>query len=40
MLDDKTVDVSASVLANIMLDFIRVNDSNVKLTPKSVFRKE
>ena len=39
-LDDKTLDVSASVLANIMLDFIRANDSNAKLTPKSVFKKE
>jgi len=39
-LDDETLSASASVLANMMLDFIRVNDSNIKLTPKSVFKKE
>ena len=38
-LDDKTLDVSASVLANMMLDFIRANDTE-DLTPKSVFKKE
>ena len=40
MLDDETLTASASVLANMMLDFIRATDSNAKLTPKSVFKKE
>ena len=38
-LDDETLGVSASVLANMMLDFVRVNGTE-KLTPKSVFKKE
>ena len=38
-LDDETLDVSASVLANMMLDFVRANGTE-NLTPKSVFKKE
>lgn len=38
-LDDETLDVSASVLANMMLDFVRTNGTE-NLTPKSVFKKE
>lgn len=39
-LDDNTLTVSASVLANILLDFVRDNNSYDNLTPKNVFRKE
>ena len=39
-LDDKTLTASASVLANILLDFVRDNGSYGNLTPKNVFRKE
>ena len=38
-LDDETLDVSASVLANMMLDFVRTNGTE-NLTPKGVFKKE
>ncbi|MBR4761562.1 MAG: hypothetical protein IK086_02870 [Clostridia bacterium] len=38
-LDDESFDVSASVLANMMLDFVRVNGAD-QLTPGNVFRKE
>lgn len=38
-LDDETLDVSATVLANIMLDFIRANGME-KLMPSNVFKKE
>lgn len=39
-LDDETLTVSASVLANMLLDFVRDNNSYDNLTPKNVFRKE
>ena len=39
-LDDKTLSASASVLANMLLDFVRDNGSYDNLTPKNVFRKE
>ena len=39
-LDDKTLTASASVLAKMMLDFVRDNGSYNNLTPKNVFRKE
>ena len=39
-LDDKTLSTSASVLAKMMLDFVRDNNSYDNLTPKNVFRKE
>ena len=39
-LDDETLTVSASVLANMLLDFVRDNNSYENLTPKNVFRKE
>ena len=39
-LDDKTLSASASVLAKMMLDFVRDNGSYDNLTPKNVFRKE
>ena len=39
-LDDKTLSASASVLANMLLDFVRDNNSYDNLTPKNVFRKE
>ena len=39
-LDDKTLSASASVLAKMMLDFVRDNGSCNNLTPKNVFRKE
>ena len=39
-LDDKTLSTSASVLAKMMLDYIRDNGSYNNLTPKNVFRKE
>ena len=39
-LDDETLTASASVLANMLLDFVRYNNSYENLTPKNVFRKE
>ena len=39
-LDDETLTASASVLANMLLDFVRDNNSYENLTPKNVFRKE
>ena len=39
-LDDDTLNVSASVLANMLLDFVRDKVSYDSLTPKNVFRKE
>lgn len=39
-LDDNTLTVSASVLANMLLGFVRDNDSYDNLTPKNVFKKE
>ena len=39
-LDDETLTASASVLANMLLDFVRDNGSYGNLTPKNVFRKE
>ena len=39
-LDDETLIASASVLANMLLDFARDNNSYENLTPKIVFRKE
>ena len=39
-LDDETLTASASVLANMLLDFVRENNSYEYLTPKNVFRKE
>lgn len=39
-LDDDTLNVSATVLANILLDFVRDKGSYDSLTPKNVFRKE
>ena len=39
-LDDETLTSSASVLANMLLDFVRDNGSYNNLTPKNVFRKE
>ena len=39
-LDDETLTASASVLANMLLDFVRDNNSFDHLTPKKVFRKE
>ena len=39
-LDDATLTASASVLAKMMLDFVRDNGSYNNLTPKNVFRKE
>ena len=39
-LDDETLTASASVLANMLLDFVRDNNSYDNLTPKNVFRKE
>lgn len=39
-LNDETLTVSASVLANMLLDFVRDNDYYENLTPKNVFRKE
>ena len=39
-LDDKTLTASASVLANMLLDFVRDNGSYDSLTAKNVFRKE
>ena len=39
-LDDETLTASASVLANMLLDFARENNSYENLTPKNVFRKE
>ena len=39
-LDDETLTSSASVLANMLLDFVRDNGSYDNLTAKNVFRKE
>ena len=39
-LDDETLTASASVLANMLLDFVRDNGSYDSLTAKNVFRKE
>ena len=39
-LDDDTLNVSATVLANMLLDFVRDKVSYDSLTPKNVFRKE
>ena len=39
-LDDETLTASASMLANMLLDFVRDNNSYENLTPKNVFRKE
>ena len=39
-LDDETLTASASVLANMLLDFVLDNNSYENLTPKNVFRKE
>ena len=39
-LDDETLTSSASVLANMLLDFVRDNGSYDNLTPNNVFRKE
>ena len=38
-LDDETLDVSATVLANMMLDFVIANGME-NLTPRNVFRRE
>ena len=37
---DDTLNVSASVLANMLLDFVRDKGSYDNLTPNNVFRKE
>ena len=39
-LDDETLTASALVLTNMLLDFVRDNNSYENLTPKNVFRKE
>ena len=39
-LDDETLTASASVLANMLLDFVRDKGSYDSLTPNNVFRKE
>lgn len=39
-LDDDTLNVSATVLANMLLDFVRDKGSYNSLTPNNVFRKE
>ena len=39
-LDDETLTASASVLANMLLDFVRDNGSYDNLIPKNVFKKE
>lgn len=39
-LDDDTLNVSTSVLANMLLDFVRDKGSYDNLTPNNVFRKE
>ena len=39
-LDDDTVNISATVLANMLLDFVRDKGSYDSLTPNNVFRKE
>ena len=39
-LDDDTLNISATVLANMLLDFVRDNGSYDNLTPKNVFKKE
>ena len=38
-LDDETLDASASVLANMILDFVRAIGTE-RLTPRNVFKKE
>ena len=39
-LDDETLTASSSVLANMLLDFVRVDSSYDNLIPKNVFKKE
>ena len=39
-LDDDTLNVRATVLANMLLDFVRDKGSYDSLTPNNVFRKE
>ena len=39
-LDDDTLNISATVLANMLLDFVRDKGSYDSLTPNNVFRKE
>ena len=39
-LGDDTLNVSATVLANMLLDFVRDKGSYDSLTPNNVFRKE
>ena len=39
-LDDETLTASASILANMLLDFVRSDGSYDNLTPNNVFRKE
>lgn len=39
-LDDETLTASASVLANMLLDFVKADGSYDNLTPNNVFRKE
>ena len=39
-LDDDTLNVSATVLANMLLDFVRDKGSYDSLTPNNVFGKE
>lgn len=39
-LDDDTLNISATVLANMLLDFVRDKGSYDNLTPNNVFRKE
>ena len=39
-LDDDTLNISATVLANMLLDFVKANGSCNNLTLNNVFRKE
>ena len=39
-LDDDALNISATVLANMLLDFVRDKGSYDNLTPNNVFRKE
>ena len=39
-LDDDTLNISATVRANMLLDFVRDKGSYDSLTPNNVFRKE
>ena len=39
-LDDDTLNISATVLANMLLDFVKDKGSYDSLTPNNVFRKE